>query len=70
MKSMGKDETRANYYKNKGKEVGMDWPYSSEACDKYNETGTWLVPSRKEESGKAKTKVSKECGGRVEGNRN
>ena len=24
----------------KKKEVGMDWPYSSEACNKYNETGT------------------------------
>ena len=24
----------------KEKEVGMDWPYSSEACNKYNETGT------------------------------
>ena len=27
-------------YRNKEKEVGMDWPYSSEACNKYNEAGT------------------------------
>ena len=38
--ALGKDGTRANYYRNKEKEVGMDWPYSSEACNKYNETGT------------------------------
>ena len=66
---MGKDGTRANYYRNKEKEVGMDWPYSSEACNKY-EAGTQLEPSRKEESGRAKANVTKECGGRVEGNRN
>ena len=24
----------------KEKRLGMDWPYSSEACNKYNETGT------------------------------
>ena len=33
-RSKGKDGTKANYYRNKEKEVGMDWPYSSEACDK------------------------------------
>ena len=29
-----------------------------------------MEPSRKEEIGKAKANVAKECGGRVEGNRN
>ena len=44
----------------------MDWPYSSEACDKRDRHLAGIL----KESGKAKTNVAKECGGRVEGNRN
>ena len=49
---MGKDGTRANYYRNKEKRVGMDWPYSSTNIMSRHLTGTLKERGKWEGQGK------------------
>ena len=61
---MGKEGTRANYYRNKEKWGWIGHTLRKPATNTTKHALSWNP------QGKRKANVAKECGGRVEGNRN